>query len=197
MKYDGLTVKAWAGTSAWRAWRADLAKYRLYGYSGWGSEGFWMLSLYRLQHALLHARLRWLWLLPRLVLAVLRKFATLLTHISLPAGATIGPGTLIPHVGSIQLNAQTVLGADCTLMHIVTIGAGGTPGSPIVGDHVFVSCHSCILGGVTVGDFANIGAGAVVVSDVPPHHSALGVPARMVPKNRTRDAALAAGETNP
>lgn len=194
MKYDGLTVKAWAGSSAWRAWRADLAKYRLYGYSGWGSEGFWMLGLYRLQHALRRARPRWLWLVPRLMVVVIRKFATLVTHISLPAGATIGPGMLIPHVGPIQLNAGTVIGADGTLMHVVTIGAGGKPGSPVLGNHVFVGCQSCILGGVIVGDFSAIGAGAVVVSDVPPHHTALGVPAKMFPKDKTPTAAVAAGE---
>ncbi|MEI8196304.1 MAG: serine acetyltransferase [Phycisphaerae bacterium] len=196
MKYDGLTVKAWAGTSAWRAWRADLGKYRMYGYSGWGSEGFWMLTLYRLQRTLLQARPRWLWLLPRMVVAVIRKFATMVTHISLPPGASIGPGLLIPHVGPIQLNAGTVIGVDCTLMHVVTIGAGARPGSPMLGDHVFVGCHSCILGGVTVGDFANVGAGAVVIRDVPPNHSAMGVPARSIPKARPDDPAEMAREIN-
>src|SRR5271163_3685691 len=49
MKYDRDAVKAWAGDSQWRALQADLARFRLSGYTGWGSEGFWALALFRLQ----------------------------------------------------------------------------------------------------------------------------------------------------
>lgn len=190
MKYQAEIIRDWAGDSQWRAWRADLARYHLAGFSGWGSEGFWVVTIYRLQRAALLARPRWFWLLPRLVLACVRKVLTLLTHISLPPQAKLGPGLLIPHVGPIQLNREVVIGADCTLMHVVTIGAGGKRGAPVLGDHVFVGCHSCVLGGVQVGDRADIGAGAVVVCDVPADARALGVPAKIFMKTPQADESV-------
>src|SRR5258707_2708527 len=101
MKYDKSTVKAWAGDSQWRAIRADLARFKTQGYSGWGSEGFWALALYRLQRVIRRGRPQWLWAPARLVLVIVRKFFTMITHIDLDPGAEIGPGLLIPHVGPI------------------------------------------------------------------------------------------------
>ena len=55
-------------------------------------------------------------------------------------------------------------------------------GVPTLGDHVQVACHVCILGPVTVGDRAKIGAGAVVISDIPADATAVGVPAKAIQK---------------
>jgi serine acetyltransferase len=66
---------------------------------------------------------------------------------------------------------------------VCTIGAGAKPGGPSIGDHVYIGCHTCILGPVTVGDRAKIGAGAVVISDVPAGATAVGVPARIVERS--------------
>jgi serine O-acetyltransferase len=178
--YDGDKVKMWAGASQWRAWRADLARFRKAGYSGWGSEGFWALTVYRLRHFARGARPRWLWLPWRMGLAVVNKILTVVTHINLHPQAQIGPGMLIPHVGPIQVFPWAKIGADCAIHHVCTIGAGSTPGGPSIGDHVMIGCHACILGPVNVGDGARIGAGAVVVHDVPAGATAVGVPARAV-----------------
>jgi serine O-acetyltransferase len=175
--YDGDLVKEWAGDSQWRAWRADLARYKKHGYSGWGSEGFWMLSIYRLQRSLNARRPTLLWVPIKLPLAVLKKLLTSITHINLPAEAVIGPGMLIPHVGPVQLSPLVRLGADCAIHQVCTIGAGASPGAPTIGDHVMIGCHTCILGPVVVGDGAKIGAGAVVVTDIPAGATAIGVPA--------------------
>src|SRR5277367_6184337 len=70
MKYDRNAVKAWAGDSQWRALQADLARFRLSGYTGWGSEGFWALALFRLQKVVNHCGPKWpkwLWM-PAVVL---------------------------------------------------------------------------------------------------------------------------------
>jgi serine acetyltransferase len=113
-------------------------------------------------------------------LAVVKKLVTAFTHINLDQNASIGPGLLIPHVGPIQVFPWATVGADCAIHQVTTIGAGAKPGGPIIGDHVYLGAHVCVLGPVTVGDRAKIGAGAVVVSDVPTGASAVGVPARVV-----------------
>lgn len=180
MKYDGDRVKEHAGTSQWRAWRADLARFKAHGYSGWGSEGFWALTVYRLQRFIRTARPRLLWLPAKALLAVVKKFFTLVTHINLHPNAMIGPGMLIPHVGPIQVFPEARIEADCAIHQVCTIGAGSKPGGPDIGDHVMIGCHCCILGPVKVGDGANIGAGAVVVTDIPAGCTAVGVPAKPI-----------------
>jgi serine O-acetyltransferase len=180
MDYDGTIIKAWAGDSQWRAWRADLARFKAHGYSGWGSEGFWALTIYRAQRGLRARRPRVLWLPVRVIMSVAKKLVTVVTHINLDQGASIGPGLLIPHVGPIQVFPWATIGADCAIHQVTTIGAGAKPGGPVIGDHVYLGAHVCVLGPVTVGDGAKIGAGAVVVTDIPSGASAVGVPARVV-----------------
>ena len=176
----GDTIKQWAGESQWRAWRADLARFRKHGYSGWASEGFWALTIYRLQRSLNLARPRVLWLIPRLILGAVKKLLTVVTHINLHPNAKIGPGLLIPHVGPIQVYPWATIGADCAIHQVCTIGAGSKPGAPVIGDHVYIGCHVCILGPVIIGDEAKIGVGAVVVTDIPPGATAVGVPATVL-----------------
>ncbi len=186
MQYDGGTIKEWAGDSALRAWRADLARFKANGYSGWGSEGFWALTVYRLQHKIEYAHPRLIWLGPCIALRIMKKLLTLVTHINLHHSASIGPGLLIPHVGSIQVAPGASIGADCAIHQVCTIGAGATPGVPTIGDHVMMGSHCCVLGPVRVGDRVSIGAGAVVVTDIPSDSTAVGVPARARPRI-TRD----------
>jgi serine O-acetyltransferase len=181
MDYDGNTVKVWAGNSEWRALQADFARFRVNGYSAWGSEGFWTLALYRLQRRASRARPRWLWACPLAGLAVLRKLLTMLTHISIDSSAEIGPGLLIPHASPIWINGNSRIGADCAVMNVCTIGAGPQEGLTIVGDHVLIGCNSAIISGVTIGDNATIAAHATVITDVPPETTAFGVPARILP----------------
>ena len=178
MDYDSSTVKEWAGDSAWRAWRADLARFKAHGYSGLGSEGFWALTVYRLQHRVEYATPRSLWLGPCVALRIVKKLLTLVTHINLHHSASIGPGMLIPHVGPIQVVPHTTIGADCAIHQVCTIGAGSEPGAPIIGDHVMLGAHTCVLGPVRVGDRVAIGSGAVVVTDIPSDSTAVGVPAK-------------------
>jgi serine O-acetyltransferase len=180
MNYDGDNIKAWAGDSQWRAWRADLARFKAHGYNGWGSEGFWALTVYRAQRALRSRRPRFLWMPFRLALSLVKKLLTIITHINLDQQSKIGPGLLIPHVGPIQVFPWATIGADCAIHQVTTIGAGAKPGGPVIGDHVYLGAHVCVLGPVRVGDGAKIGAGAVVVTDIPAGASAVGVPARVV-----------------
>ncbi len=105
----------------------------------------------------------------------------MITHIDLDPAAEIGPGLLIPHVGTIRVHGDTKIGADCSLYHGCTIGAGPRPGGATIGDHVYISCNSSIIGAVTVGDGALIAANTLVIENVPVGTTAIGVPARILP----------------
>jgi serine O-acetyltransferase len=160
---------------------ADLARFRCHGYSGWGSEGFWALALYRLQKVVRGCRPQWLFVPVRLVLSVARKLFTMITHIDFDPDAVIGPGLLVPHVGTIRVHGDTKIGADCSIHQGCTIGAGPRPGGAVIGDHVYISCNSSIIGAVTIGDGAVIAANTLVIGDVPAGTTAIGVPARILP----------------
>ena len=192
MKYDGNTVKAWAANSQYRAILADLARFRSHGYSGWGSEGFWALVVYRLQRAIRACRPQWPWAPALLVLSIVRKLFTMITHIDLDPGADIGPGLLIPHVGPIRVHGATKMGADCSLYQSCTIGAGPRQGGATIGDHVYISCNSSIIGAVNIGDGAVIAANTLVIADIPAGATAIGVPARILPVTSASNAAVLA-----
>jgi serine O-acetyltransferase len=179
MEYDRDTIKAWVGNSTIRAIQADFARYRQSGYSGWGTEGFWAVFLYRIQRALKAKRPAVLWIAPRIVIGSLKKIFTTITHMDIHADAQVGPGLLIPHVGPLRIHGMTTIGADCAIHHVCTIGAGPTPGGAHIGDHVLIGCHSSIIGPVTIGDSAVIAANSLVLSDVPSNATAIGVPARI------------------
>jgi serine O-acetyltransferase len=182
MTYDRDTVKEWAGNSQWRALQADYRRFRLFGYSGWGSEQFWAVAIYRTQRALRKSRTPWFWAPANMLLAVARKLLQIVTGLDLHPGAEIGAGLMILHGSQIRVWEGVKIGVDCVLGHVCTIGAGSTPGCANIGDHVYISPHSCILGPVTIGDGAKIAASSLVLSDVPAGHTAIGVPARILPR---------------
>lgn len=83
----------------------------------------------------------------------------------------------IPHpVGSV-ISASRI-GRNCSLIAAVTIGLRNSADFPTLGDEVYVGAGARILGGVSVGDRARIGANAVVVKDVPAGVTAVGIPAQ-------------------
>jgi serine O-acetyltransferase len=180
LKYDGDTIKTWAGDSQWRAFRADLAHFKKHGYSGWGSEGFWALVIHRLRKAVRGCRPRWVWLPICLILGALNKLFTMVTHTNIHPDAQIGPGLFIPHVG-VRVHGNTKIGADCTIHQVCTVGAGPRLGGATIGDHVAIGCHSSIIGAVRIGDCATIAPNSLVISDVPAGAMAMGVPARILP----------------
>jgi serine O-acetyltransferase len=182
MTYDPDTVKEWAGDSQWRALQADYRRLRLYGRSGWKSEGFWVVAIYRIERVLRKSRTPRLWAPARVLIAVARKFLRILTGIDLHPEAEIGAGLIFLHDSQIGVARGVKIGVDCTLGHVCSIGAGPTPGFARIGDHVYISPHSCILGPVTIGDGAMIAASSLVLCDVPAGHTAIGVPARILPR---------------
>ncbi len=181
MTYDKDTVKAWAGDSEWRALQADHARFKLQGYPVWSTEGYWAVLIYRLQRMLKSGQPRWLWLPARVLVAIFRRLFSMITRTYISAEAEIGPGLLIPHAASIRVQPFTKLGANCTILHGCTIGSGPLDGSARIGDDVFLSCHSTIIGPITIGDGATVAANTLVISNVPARATAIGVPAKMIP----------------
>jgi serine O-acetyltransferase len=108
---------------------------------------------------------------------------TVVTGADIPLNARLGGGLLLPHPNGIVIHPDAVVGPNCLLFQQVTLGTGGRiPGAPRLGGHVDVGAGAKILGGVTVGDHARIGANAVVLDDVPGGALAVGVPARIIPR---------------
>ncbi len=137
-----------------------------------------VVLLYRLQ-AWTHARR--IPLLPNLC----RRLTMLLASVSIGDFVTIGPGLLLNH-GQVTIDGKVTIGRFCNIAPYVTIGLDtGGPGpslvGPALGNYVFVGTGAKILGPVTIGDNARIGANAVVMCDVPANSTAVGVPARIIP----------------
>ena len=109
-----------------------------------------------------------------------------------PAAVQCGPGLRLPHAGRmVIINPQCTIGARATIYHGVTLGGSGDDPTtvPHLGDDVYVGSGASIIGGVRVGHRAKIGAGAVVVKDVPDDATVVGVPARqIVSQSRTSPA---------
>ncbi|MFG1342097.1 serine O-acetyltransferase EpsC [Xanthobacter autotrophicus] len=97
-------------------------------------------------------------------------------------GAEVGGGLYVPHPFGIVVGAAK-LGRNVTLLQNVTIGRKSRRDScdPVIGDRVAIYSGAALLGSITIGTGSVIGANAVVVKDVPPGATAIGVPARIVP----------------
>ncbi len=142
--------------------------------------GLHAVTLHRITHRLWTAGIPFV---PRL----LSQISRFITGIEIHPGAQIGRGFFIDHGMGVVLGETTVVGDRVTLYQGVTLGGTGKQGGkrhPTLGDDVVVGVGAKVLGAITIGDGARIGAGAVVVKDVPPHATAIGVPARIV---QTRD----------
>jgi len=138
--------------------------------------GFHALLIHRLAHRLWHAGLRWL---ARFV----SHFSRWITGIEIHPGATIGRRVFIDHGMGVVIGETAEIGDDTTLYHGVTLG--GTSWNkgkrhPTLGRNVVVGAGAKILGPIVVGDGAKVGSNAVVVKDVPPGATAVGIPAKII-----------------
>ena len=141
--------------------------------------------LYPGVHALLlHRVAHWLYLRRRYFLARwISQYARNRTGIEIHPGATIGRRLVIDHGMGIVIGETAEIGDDCLLYQGVTLGGTGKDQGkrhPTLGNHVMVGSGARVLGPFKVGDNARIAAGAVVLREVPPGSTAVGVPARIV-----------------
>ena len=105
------------------------------------------------------------------------------TGIEIHPGATIGKGLFIDHGSGVIIGETTVIGDNVTLYQGVTLGGTGKEHGkrhPTLEDNVMVSAGAKILGSFTIGENSKIGAGSVVLEEVPPNCTVVGVPGRIV-----------------
>lgn len=114
---------------------------------------------------------------------MISQTARFFTGIEIHPGATIGKGLFIDHGMGVVIGETAEIGDNCTIYQCVTLGGTGKDVGkrhPTLGDNVMVGAGAKILGPFKVGDGAKIAAGAVVLSEIPPHSTAVGMPARVV-----------------
>ncbi len=107
------------------------------------------------------------------------------TGIEIHPGATIGRGLFIDHGMGVIIGETAVIGDNCTIYQGVTLGGTGKDKGkrhPTLGNNVMIGSGAKVLGPFTVGDNSKVAAGAVVLSEVPPNSTCVGVPARIVKK---------------
>lgn len=105
------------------------------------------------------------------------------TGIEIHPGATIGKGFFIDHGHGVVIGETTVIGDNVTLYQGVTLGGTGKESGkrhPTIGNNVMISAGAKVLGSFTIGDNSKIGAGSVVLKEVPPNSTVVGVPGRVV-----------------
>ncbi len=160
---------------------------------------------------LIHRLTNWLW---RMKLHTLPRFIAyigrIITGIEIHPGATIGKNLFIDHGFGVVIGETSRIGDNVTIYHDVTLGGvsvnleKGALRHPQIGNNVVIGAGAQVLGPITVGDGAKIGSNAVVVSDVEPGATMVGIPARkVVRKEELKDtdtfkayAATSAGEVD-
>lgn len=111
------------------------------------------------------------------------------TGIEIHPGATIGKGLFIDHGHGVVIGETAVLGDNCTLYQGVTLGGTGKEKGkrhPTLGNNVMVSAGAKILGSFRVGDNCKIGAGSVVLREIPANSTVVGVPGRIIKRDNVR-----------
>lgn len=111
------------------------------------------------------------------------------TGIEIHPGAKIGKGFFIDHGTGVVIGETTEIGDNVTLYQGVTLGGTGKETGkrhPTIGNNVMISAGARVLGSFTVGDNSKIGAGSVVLSEVPPNSTVVGVPGRVVKRDNER-----------
>lgn len=134
--------------------------------------GLHALILYRVAHTLWSIKIPFL---PRAI----SQLGRFLTGIEIHPGAEIGKGLFIDHGTGVVIGETSIIGENVTLFQGVTLGGTGKEKGkrhPTLGSNIVVGAGAKILGNITVGDNSYVGANAVVLRDVPPNSTVVGVP---------------------
>ena len=160
------------------------------------SSGFWILLMYPSIHVMVFYYIsRFLWLrniksLSRLIM----QFARFLTGIEIHPGAKIGDGFFMDHAMGIVIGETSEIGDNVTIYHGVTLGGimpafnsdeqRGTKRHPTIEEGVIIGSGAQILGPITIGSNARVGANSVVLKSIPSDVSVVGIPAHEVEKQK-------------
>ncbi|HLO85071.1 MAG TPA: serine O-acetyltransferase [Nostocaceae cyanobacterium] len=142
--------------------------------------GFHAICLYRLAH-FLHCR--GVVFIPRLISHLARFF----TGIEIHPGAKIGKGVFIDHGMGVVIGETAIVGDYALIYQGVTLGGTGKESGkrhPTVGNHVVVGAGAKVLGNIVIGDRVRVGAGSVVLRDVPADYTVVGIPGRIISRQK-------------
>lgn len=138
--------------------------------------GVWAVMLHRPAHWLYRHHCK---LLARIISQIMRWF----TGIEIHPGATIGHRCFIDHGMAVVIGETSEIGDDVTIYQAVTLGGTGKDCGkrhPTIGNNVVISSGAKVLGPFKVGDNSKIGAGSVVLKEVPPNCTVVGIPGQIV-----------------
>ena len=144
--------------------------------------GLWAVWIHRISHVLWRRKLR-------LAARMLSQIGRFFTGVDIHPGALLGRRLFIDHATGVVIGETAIVGSDVTMYQGVTLGGTGKQHGkrhPTICDRVFIGNNANILGNVTVGENSRVGAGSVVLSDVPPNSTVVGVPAHIVYRNGER-----------
>jgi serine O-acetyltransferase len=166
------------GIGLWALLREDLRTHdgKLF------EQGFWAVAVHRFGNWRMSVRPKLLRAPFTLLYRALNKWVEWTCGISLPYTTRLGRRVRIWHFGGMFLHARSI-GDDVHLRQNTTFGVARTNFNyelPVIEDRADLGCGVCVLGAVTVGHDAVVGANSVVVKNVPPHAVAVGAPARVV-----------------
>lgn len=120
---------------------------------------------------------------------VISQFSRFLTGIEIHPGAKIGRRFFIDHGMGVVIGETCEIGDNCTIYQGVTLGGTGKEGGkrhPTLKDNVLVAAGAKVLGSITLGEWAKVGAGSVVLKDVPDNSTVVGIPGQIVVQNGVR-----------
>jgi serine O-acetyltransferase len=143
--------------------------------------GLHAIILHRLAHALYEKR----WFLAARFLSHISRF---LTGIEIHPGAKIGRRVFIDHGHGTVIGETAEIGDDVTIYQGVTLGGTGKEKGkrhPTIGNNVVISAGAQVLGAILVGENSKVGAGSVVLQEVPPNCTVVGIPGRVKVKKDT------------
>lgn len=119
-------------------------------------------------------------LLMRKVARLEHSILSILTSSDIDVAVRFGNNLRLPHPTGVVIHGEVLIGEDCMVMQQVTLGQLAEGELPVIGSRVYIGSGAKVLGPIKVGDGAQIGANAVVLRDVPPGATAVGVPARII-----------------
>ena len=104
--------------------------------------------------------------------------------------ATLMSGIMLDHGTGVVIGETARVGHNCSILHHVTLGGSGKRGverHPKIGDGVLLGAGSTILGNIVIGEGCQVGAGTLVIDDLPPHSVAVGVPSKIIGSYKAKE----------
>jgi serine O-acetyltransferase len=146
-------------------------------------SGVKALSHHRVAHFFYRIKLK-------LLARIISQWSKFVTGIEIHPAAKIDAGVFIDHGAGVVIGETAEIGTGTVIYQGCTLGGTGKDSGkrhPTVGKYCVISAGARVLGNITIGDYAKVGAGAVVLRDVPPHATVVGVPARIVRIGGSKD----------